>query len=89
MQKKHISTLVLEVTYILMKNRGKRVCVRVPTAQGKTGKMAKKIPCQGKLREFGSFCQNTGNLVVNSLILKVKDILKFAVKISPSKKKEI
>ena len=27
---------------------------------GKTGKMAKKIPCQGKHREFGNGCQNTG-----------------------------
>ena len=45
---------------------------------GKTGKMAKKIPCQGKHREF---CLNTGKTqgillaqVVNVLILKVKDI---------------
>ena len=40
---------------------------------GKTGKMAKRIPCQGKHREFGNFaktqgirkfCQNTGNLEI-------------------------
>ena len=40
---------------------------------GKTGKMAKKIPCQGKHREFGNFVktqgilskhrENTGNFV--------------------------
>ena len=53
-----------------------------------TGKMAKKNPCQGKHREFGKFCQNTGKTqgilfaqVVNSLILKVKDISIFAAKI--------
>ena len=42
---------------------------------GKTGKMAKEIPCQGKHREFGNFaktqgieefCQNTGNFVCSS-----------------------
>ena len=57
---------------------------------GKTGKMAKKNPCQGKHREFWKFCQNTGKTqgiwfvtqVVNSLILKVKDISVFAAKIS-------
>ena len=57
---------------------------------GKTGKMAKKVPCQGKHREFGNFAKTQGiwfALVVNSLILKVKDISKFAAKISPQKKK--
>ena len=55
----------------------------------KTGKMAKKNPCQGKHREFRNFApkkrENTGNLVaqvVNSLVLKVQDISKFAAKIS-------
>ena len=62
------------------------VSFRVPTAQGKQGKWAKKNPCQGKHREF---CLNTGKThgillaqVVNSLILKVKDVLIFAAKIS-------
>ena len=51
---------------------------RVPTAQGKQGKWQKKIPVR----------ENTGNLeillaqVVNSLILKVKDIAIFAANIS-------
>ena len=54
---------------------------------GKTGKMAKKNPCQGKHREFGNFAKTQRILfaqVVNSLILKVKlkDIVIFAAKIS-------
>ena len=49
--------------------------------------MKKKIPCQGKHREFGNFAKTQGNhilfgQVVNSLILKVKDIAIFATKIS-------
>ena len=47
--------------------------------------MAKIIPCQGKHREFGNFAKTQGILfaqVVNSLILKVKDIAIFAAKIS-------
>ena len=55
---------------------------------GKTGKIAQRIPCQGKHREFEN-CQNTGKTqgiwfaqVVKSLILKVKDILKIGAKIS-------
>ena len=54
-------------------------------AQGKQGKWPPKNPCQGKHREFGNFAKTTGiwfALVVNSLILKVKDILIFAVNIS-------
>ena len=50
---------------------------------GKTGKMAEKIPCQGKHREFGSFVKTQGiclDKVVNALILKVKDIAIFAAK---------
>ena len=57
---------------------------RVPTAQGKQGKWPKN-PCQGKHREFGNFAKTQGILfaqVVNSLILKVKDILVFAANIS-------
>ena len=52
---------------------------------GKTGKMALKIPCQGKHREFGNFAKTQGILfaqVVNSLILKVKNTAIFAAKIS-------
>ena len=52
---------------------------------GKTGKMAKKNPCQGKHGEFGNFAKTQGiwfSQVVNSLILKVKEILIFAAKIS-------
>ena len=54
---------------------------------GKTGKMAKKSPCPGKHREFGNFAKTQGILlmfvqVINSLILKVKDTVIFATKIS-------
>ena len=52
---------------------------------GKTGKMIKKNPCRGKHREFGNFAKIQGiwfAQVVNSLILKVKDISIFDVKIS-------
>ena len=58
-----------------------------------TGKMAKKNPCQGKHSEFGNVVktqaiqgilsehrENTGNFVVNVLILKVKDIAIVAAK---------
>ena len=41
---------------------------------GKTGKIAKKNPCQGKHREFENFAKTQGILfaqVVNSLIQKV------------------
>ena len=43
--------------------------------------------CQGKHREFGNFAKTQGILfaqvvLVNSLILKVKDIAVFATKIS-------
>ena len=54
-------------------------------ATGKTGKMAKKNPCQGKHREFGNLAKTQGiwfAQVVNSLIPKVKDISVFAAKIS-------
>ena len=52
---------------------------------GKTGKMAQKVPCQGKHREFGNFAKTPGILfaqIVNSLILKVKDIAIFVAIIS-------
>ena len=57
---------------------------------GKTGKMAKEISFQGKHREFGNFAKTQGiwfTQVVNSLILKVKDISKFGTKISHKKLK--
>ena len=52
---------------------------------GKTGKVTKEIPCRGKHREIGNFAKTQGILfaqVVHSLIIKVKDILIFAAKIS-------
>ena len=52
--------------------------------------MVTKIPCQGKHREFGYFAKTQGiwfAQVVNSLILKVKDISIFAAKISKKKLK--
>ena len=48
--------------------------------------MVKKIPGQGKHREFGNFAKTQGICfaqIVNSLILKVKDIFIFAAKIPP------
>ena len=54
---------------------------------GKTGKMVKEILCQEKHMEFGNFAKLQGKQriwfaqVVNSLILKVKDISIFAMKI--------
>ena len=47
--------------------------------------MAKKNSCQGKHREFGNFAKTQGiwfSQILNSLILKVKEILIFAAKIS-------
>ena len=64
--------------------------IRVPTAQGKWQNKSLSGKTQGILK----LCQNTGKRqgiwfaqVVNSLILKVKDISIFAVKISPKKLK--
>ena len=54
---------------------------------GKTGKMAKHIPSQRKDREFGNFVKTQGKQgirfaqVVNSLIIKAKDISIFPMKI--------
>ena len=54
-----------------------------------TGKMAKKKSLSGKTQGIWKFCPNTGKTqgiwfaqVVNSQILKVKDISIFAAKIS-------
>ena len=61
------------------------ILFRVPTAQGKRGKWRKKNRCQGKHQECGNFAKTQGiwfAQVANSLILKVKDILKFAGKIA-------
>ena len=64
--------------------------IRVPTAQGKQGNRenGQKKSLSGKTQGIWKFCQNTGKTqgiwfakVVNSLILKVKDIAIFAVKI--------
>ena len=57
----------------------------IPTARGKQGKWQKKIPCQGKHREFRNFAKTQGiwfAQVVSSLIPKLNDISKFAVKIT-------
>ena len=67
------------------KFRGPNPLLQGTHATGKTGKMAKKNPCQGKHREFGNFAKTQGiwfAQVVNSLILKVKDISVFAAKVS-------
>ena len=56
-----------------------------PLHRENRGNGQKKIPCQGKHREFGNFAKTHGirfAQVVNSLILKLKDILKFAANIS-------
>ena len=64
---------------------------RGPTAQGKQGNRenGQKKSLSGKTQGIWKVCQNTGKTqgiwfaqVVNSLILKVKDILIFAMKIS-------
>ena len=52
---------------------------------GKTGKMAKKNPCQEKHREFGNSAKTLGILfaqVINSLILKVKESVIFVAEFS-------
>ena len=51
----------------------------------KTGKITKRNPCQRKHRKLGNFAKTQGYLfapVVNSLILKAKDIAIFAADIS-------
>ena len=78
-----------QLFYSLASHRG-HVCKQQGThgtghGTGKTGKMVKNIPCQGKHREFGNFAKTQGiwfAQVVNSLILKVKDIAIFAAKFS-------
>ena len=57
---------------------------RVPTAQGKQGKWPKQNSCPGKHTEIWNLAKTQGiwlACVVNSLILSVKDVLIFAVKI--------
>ena len=52
-----------------------------PHCTGETGKMAQKIPHQGKHREFRNFAKTQGISfapVMNSLILKIQDIATFA-----------
>ena len=58
---------------------------RVPTAQGKQGKIAKKIFEKILVRNqrgFGNFDKTQLAQVVNSLILKIQDIAIFAAKYS-------
>ena len=58
--------------------------IRVPTAQGKEEKWPKRFPVREN-REFGNCPKTQGTWfaqVLNSLILKVKDISIFAAKIS-------
>ena len=62
-------------------------CQQGPHFTGKTGKLTKENPCQGKHRECGKFAETQGiwfAQVKNSLILKVKDISMFAAKIPKS-----
>ena len=57
---------------------------RVPTAQGNRENGNNNKSCEGKHMEFGNFAKTQGILcaqVVNSLILKVKNILVFAMNI--------
>ena len=54
-----------------------------PHCTGETWENGPKNPCQGKYREFGNFAKTQGiwfAQVVNSLILKVKNISVFAAK---------
>ena len=56
---------------------------RVPTKQGKQGKWPQKKSLSGKTHGICKFCQTQGFFfaqVVNSLILKAKDIFVFAAK---------
>ena len=60
--------------------------IQGPHCTGKTGKMTQKISVR-ESREFRNFAKkkNTGNLYAqagNSLILKIKDIVSFAWKIT-------
>ena len=74
-------------THLLQGGRyplGHQVDCRVPTAQGKQGKWPKKIPCQGKHKEFGNSATTLGILfaqVVNSLLLKIQDVVIISCKI--------
>ena len=61
--------------------------IQGPYSTGKTGEMVKIIPCQGKRREFGYFANTDGisfAQIVNSLILKIRDIAIFAEKLFQS-----
>ena len=68
-----------------MKLKAGRMVVPGYPLQRENSEMAKKNPWQGKHRAFGNVAKTQGILfaqVVNSLILKVKDVVIFAVKIS-------
>ena len=59
--------------------------LKLRAGSGKTGKMARRIPCRGKCKEFGNFAKTQGiwfAQVVNSLIVEIKDTAIFAVKIA-------
>ena len=59
--------------------------LKLRAGSGKTGKMARRIPCRGKRKEFGNFAKTQGiwfAQVVNSLIVKIKDTVIFAAKIA-------
>ena len=49
------------------------------TRTGKTGKMAKIIPCQGKHREFGNFAKTHGNLVCYFFLSWISLLSQFCV----------
>ena len=75
-------------TFFKVHSSSSTTIIRVPTAQGKQGKWKKKS-LSGKTQQIWKFCQNIGKMqeiwfaqVVNSLILKVKDISIFVAKIS-------
>ena len=84
MQSGYFSSFLSEKIWPLA-SRSRLNSPKVPTAQGK-GKMAKGVPV-GENREFLNFAKTQGLLVaqvVNSLILKLKNIAIFAAKISKS-----
>ena len=74
------------ITILLMMRGDDNIIFLSPGCTGCTGKMAKNIPCQGKHRAFWKFILPKHRefwfvQVVNSLILRVKDISIFAMKI--------
>ena len=75
LQKQNIFACCLLIQYCLHENP-----YTGPHRTGKTGKRQKEIPCQGKHRGFGKYAKTQGikfAQVLNSLILKVKNIRYF------------